>query len=153
MYRSMFTPFLSDGSDSDGPPNRSELESRPLPDAFGGSGVGRIFGVGAEEDDLDGALISGIGGCGSLCVDCTPSMTPSRFEIGATLSNFGDGAVAKGECAGAVKIGFEGGGDCCDGIKGCCIVPCGEYDIVCVFNAVGGSIRLAIDGDADARFT
>ena len=60
----------------------------------------------------------------------------------------GGGGGAKG-----AELSFEGGGDCWDGTSGCCIVACGEYGIVCGFVTAGGSIRLAIEGDADARFT
>ena len=45
---------------------------------------------------------------------------------------------------------------CCEGTKGCGTDVCGEKDVgrgAERFIAVGGSIRLAIDGDADARLT
>ena len=57
----MVGPLRSDGSEVDCPPKRSELDSSPLPVPWGGGGVGfAAFGVGAEDDDFDGALISGI---------------------------------------------------------------------------------------------
>ena len=86
------------------------------------------------------------------------SMAPSKFETaaGLAIATDGDSCCLGGGGANAL-IGCRGGvGECgCDGRNGFCIVVCGE----CVrFGAdvlvtVGGSIRLAIEGEADARFT
>lgn len=75
----MLTPLGPAGSEVDGPPKRSELDSKPLPVPFGGGGVGRAaFGVGADDDDFDGALISGICGFGASHVGSI-SMAPSML--------------------------------------------------------------------------
>lgn len=100
----MFTPCRSVGSEFEGPPKRSEVDSNPLPVAFGGSGVGRAaFGVGAvDDDDFDGALISGIGFGGSQIG--STSIAPSRMDTEAITVAGGEAWVeARTECA-------EGGG-------------------------------------------
>ena len=100
------------GSPADGPPKRSELDSRPLPVPFGGGGVGRAaFGVGAEDDDLDCTLISSGWSFGSSHVGST-SIAPSMLEIAAGFAMLWEGDACGG--GGAVKVAvFDGGGDCC----------------------------------------
>ena len=73
----MSGPLRPDDSEVDGPPKRSEVESSPLPVPLGG-GVGlAAFGVGAEDDDFDGALISGICCLGMSQVGGSTSIAPS----------------------------------------------------------------------------
>lgn len=62
----MSTFLRSEVSLVDGPPKRVELDSNPVPDALGTAGAFEgSLGVGAEEEDLDGAfLTSGTGGGG-----------------------------------------------------------------------------------------
>ena len=81
MCKTILTPLGPAGSEVDGPPKRSELDSKPLPVPFGGGGVGRAaFGVGADDDDF-GALISGI--CGfDASQDGSTSMAPSMLAAG-----------------------------------------------------------------------
>lgn len=59
-----------------------------------------------------------------------------------------------GSGAKEVDAGLCGGDCCCKGTKGCeCVVLGENVGSAAALIAVGGSIRLAIDGDADARFT
>ena len=153
----MLTPLRSEGSDEEVPPKRSELESKPLPVPFGASGVGReAFGVGAvDEDDFEGALISGTCCFGSSHVGRSTSIAPSILET-AGIALLGGGDTCAGAAAKEVEEGRGGGDDiCCGGTKGCLTIVCGEYGVAFadVLEAFGGSIRLAIDGDADARLT
>ena len=115
----MFTPRRSAGSEEeeDPPPNRSELESKPLPVAFGGSGVGRTFGVGAaDEDDLDGALISGTGAVVRSQVG-SKSIAPSIVETaaGGTPCGAEDNADAGGgiDTEPSAECEVDGGDACC----------------------------------------
>jgi hypothetical protein len=89
----MFTPLRSVGSDDEGPPKRSEVDSNPLPVPLGaGGGVGRAaLGVGADEDDLDGGAltISGTSREGTLMTCGSTSMAPSIVEAGSCFDKFG----------------------------------------------------------------
>ena len=58
---SIFTPWRSEASLSDGPPKRLLPDRRPLPVPLGAAGGGVSFaalGVGAEDDDFDGAVFT-----------------------------------------------------------------------------------------------
>lgn len=62
-----------------GPPKRFELESNPVPDALGTVGAFVVsFGVGADEDDFEGAFLTSAGfESGSSQCGMSTSMAPS----------------------------------------------------------------------------
>lgn len=86
-------------------------------------------------------------------------MAPSRFDTaaGVVLATVGDGCEGLSDDESEPLTLSFGVGECgCVGTKGCCIDCCGECVVDSgaeLFTATGGSIRLAIDGEAEARFT
>ncbi len=117
-----------------------------------GGGVGRAgLGVGPDEGVLDGALISGrvLGASHVMSMSMAPSFI-DRVEF--TTGDCGRGGCGK---AGAA-LGGVGGRVGSGGMLADCIIECGgkwEGAGIDVVDAIGGSIRLAMDGEADARFT
>ena len=146
------------------PPNRSELASSPVPVALGpaGGGVGRVvLGVCADDVDLDESFTSDAlafaGCCGFEAREFESiSVAPSKFgaAAGAALGTEGEGLEAVLGCAkSALDFWFGVGEWPCEGTTGCCIVSCGECEGIEALMFAGGSIRLAIEGEADARLT
>ena len=122
---------------------------------FGGGGVGFVaLGVGAaEDDDLEGALISGT--CLETSQADSMSIAPSMLAATLAVWLFCGGSCGCCEIA-KLLVGFGDKGDCWDDTMGCRIVVCGECEgggAADAFIAVGGSMRPAMAGDADARLT
>lgn len=108
MRISMSIPLRSRSWPDEGPPNRSLLDSSPLPAAFGEectlACVG--LGVGAEEDDLDCTLTSG----GFIGAQDGPSISIAPSIVGI---DFGAGLDCTAACGSALGAARGGVGECC----------------------------------------
>lgn len=158
MLKSMVRPLPSESASDDGPPKSALLESSPLPDptfaaGFAGGDAGLLgFGVGADDEDLEGGCGLTVGCCGASWGSI--SMAPSRMDgcwwgVGSGLGGRDWTAVETGAGWGELCI-FTNEAVCCG--TGCRFACC-TYDTfgVLVRMGCGGSMRLCIEGDADAR--
>lgn len=143
----MFGPRLSFSCLAPGPPNKLLLASSPVPAAFGEAAffsLGCICGVGADDDDFEG--------CTTQRGVSISMLLPSTDRIGCGCGAAG-AAGCDADCWDSETGAALGGvGECCaeptkPGGCGACMGVRVAYDT----GLLGGSIRLLMEGEADAR--